>query len=96
MFRSWTRRSARQHFVTGVDSSNGVTYALTNTLIGRTADEKGNVSYLELTRLKLSQTYNITTPTIYSTTPTIDDPTDSAYPAAGGSDGNLHASRYRA
>ena len=60
---------SRPDFVAGVDSSNGVTYALTNTLIGRTADEKGNVTYLELTRLKLSQTYNITTPTIYSTTP---------------------------
>jgi LPS-assembly protein len=66
-------QTVRPDFVTGVDSSNSVTYALTNTLIGRSADEKGNVTYRELTRLKLSQTYNITTPAIFSTTtiPTI-------------------------
>jgi LPS-assembly protein len=76
-------QTARPDFVTGVDSSNGVTYALTNTLIGRTADEKGNVIYRELTRLKLSQTYNITTPAIFSTTtiPTIPPTPPTALPA---------------
>ncbi len=59
----------RPDFVTGVDSKNGFTYALTNTLIGRVSDEKGSVSYLEALRLKLSQTYNITPPTLYLTTP---------------------------
>jgi len=76
-------QATRPDFVTGVDSSNGITYALTNTLIGRTADEKGNVTYLELTRLKLSQTYNITSPVIFSTTtiPTIPPTPLTALPA---------------
>jgi LPS-assembly protein len=60
---------SRPDFVTGVDSSNGVTYALTNTLIGRKADEKGNVTYQELSRLKLSQTYNIEKPVVFSQIP---------------------------
>ena len=33
-------QTVRPDFVAGVDSSNGSTYALTNTLIGRTADER--------------------------------------------------------
>ncbi len=76
-------QTVRPDFVTGVDSSNGVTYALTNTLIGRTADEKGIVSYLEIARLKLSQTYNITSPVIFSTTtiPTIPPTLPTALPA---------------
>jgi LPS-assembly protein len=76
-------QTLRPDFVTGVDSSNGVTYALTNTLIGRKADEKGNVTYQELFRLKLSQTYNITEPSIYSTTviPTIPPTAPTALPA---------------
>ena len=47
------------------------------------------MTYLELTRLKLSQTYNITTPTIYFRRPHTDDPADSANHAAGGSNSNL-------
>ncbi len=76
-------QAGRPDFVTGVDSGNGVTYALTNTLIGRKADEKGNVTYQELFRLKLSQTYNITEPTIYSTTtiPTIPPTLPTTLPA---------------
>jgi LPS-assembly protein len=76
-------QTLRPDFVTGVDSSNGVTYALNNTLIGRKADEKGNVTYQELFRLKLSQTYNITEPSIYSTTaiPTIPPTAPTALPA---------------
>jgi len=54
-----------------VDEENSVTYALTNTLISRLRDDKGNVSYREVFRLKLSQTYNITTPTIYVTQPSL-------------------------
>jgi LPS-assembly protein len=58
-----------------VDAQNSITYALTNTLISRLRDEKGNVNYREVFRLKLSQTYNITTPTIYVTPPTLLIPT---------------------
>jgi LPS-assembly protein len=58
-----------------VDAENSITYALTNTLISRLRDDKGNVSYREVFRLKLSQTYNITTPTIYVTAPTLLVPT---------------------
>lgn len=54
-----------------VDAENSITYALTNTLISRLHDDKGNVSYREVFRLKLSQTYNITTPTIYVTQPVL-------------------------
>jgi LPS-assembly protein len=54
-----------------VDAENSITYALTNTLISRLRDDKGNVSYREVFRLKLSQTYNITTPTIYVTQPVL-------------------------
>jgi LPS-assembly protein len=58
-----------------VDSQNSITYALTNTLISRLRDEKGNAVYREILRVKLSQTYNITTPTIYVTPPTLLVPT---------------------
>ena len=58
-----------------VDAENSITYALTNALITRLRDDKGNVSYREIFRLKLSQTYNITTPTIYVTPPTLLVPT---------------------
>jgi LPS-assembly protein len=58
-----------------VDAENSITYALTNTLISRLRDDKGNVNYREVFRLKLSQTYNITTPTIYVTAPTLLVPT---------------------
>jgi LPS-assembly protein len=58
-----------------VDAENSITYALTNTLISRLRDDKGNVNYREVFRLKLSQTYNITTPTIYVTQPTLLVPT---------------------
>jgi LPS-assembly protein len=58
-----------------VDNENSITYALTNTLISRLRDEKGNVNYREILRLKLSQTYNISTPTIYVTQPTLLVPT---------------------
>jgi len=58
-----------------VDAENSITYALTNTLISRFRDDKGNVIYREILRLKLSQTYNITTPTIYVTQPTLLTPT---------------------
>lgn len=58
-----------------VDSENSITYALTNTLISRLRDEKGNMNYREILRLKLSQTYNISTPTIYVTQPTLLVPT---------------------
>lgn len=58
-----------------VDAENSITYALTNALITRLSDDKGNVSYREVFRLKLSQTYNITTPTIYVTPPTLLVPT---------------------
>jgi len=54
-----------------VDAENSITYALTNTLISRLRDDKGNINYREVFRLKLSQTYNITTPTIYVTQPTL-------------------------
>lgn len=54
-----------------VDSENSITYALSNTLISRLRDEKGNANYREILRMKLSQTYNITTPTIYVTQPTL-------------------------
>jgi LPS-assembly protein len=54
-----------------VDAENSITYALTNTLISRLRDDKGNVNYREVFRLKLSQTYNITTPTIYVTQPAL-------------------------
>jgi len=58
-----------------VDNENSITYALTNTLISRLRDDKGNVNYREILRLKLSQTYNITTPTIYVTQPSLVIPT---------------------
>jgi len=58
-----------------VDAQNSITYALTNTLISRSRDEKGDVSYREIFRLKLSETYNITSPTIYVTPPTLVIPT---------------------
>ena len=58
-----------------VDSQNSITYALTNTLISRLRDDKGNAAYREILRLKLSQTYNITTPNIYVTPPTLLVPT---------------------
>ena len=58
-----------------VDAQNSITYALTNTLISRFRDEKGDVSYREIFRLKLSETYNITSPTIYVTPPTLLIPT---------------------
>jgi len=54
-----------------VDSENSLTYALTNTLVSRLRDDKGNVNYREILRVKLSQTYNIATPTIYVTQPTL-------------------------
>jgi LPS-assembly protein len=57
-----------------VDAENSITYALTNTLISRLRDDKGNVNYREIFRLKLSQTYNITTPTIYVTQPALVTP----------------------
>ena len=59
-----------------VDAENSITYALTNTLMSRLRDDKGNVSYREVFRLKLSQTYNITTPTIYRDSPVLDDSAD--------------------
>ena len=58
-----------------VDSQNSITYALTNTLISRLRDDKGNAAYREILRLKLSQTYNITTPNIYVTPPSLLVPT---------------------
>ncbi len=58
-----------------VDKQNSITYALTNTLISRLRDDKGNVSYREALRVKLSQTYNITEPAIYVTQPTLLVPT---------------------
>lgn len=58
-----------------VDNENSLTYALTNTLISRLRDEKGSVSYREILRLKLSQTYNVSTPAIYVTRPTLAVPT---------------------
>lgn len=58
-----------------VDAENSITYALTNALITRLRDDKGNVGYREVFRVKLSQTYNITTPTIYVTPPTLLVPT---------------------
>ena len=66
-----------------VDAMNSITYALTNTLISRLSDDKGNVNYREIFRLKLSQTYNITTPTIYVTTPStiVPPPTPTQLPA---------------
>ena len=58
-----------------VDAQNSITYALTNTLISRLRDDKGDVGYREIFRLKLSETFNITTPTIYVTPPTLVIPT---------------------
>ena len=80
--------------VANVDAENSITYALTNTLISRLRDDKGNVNYREVFRLKLSQTYNITTPTIYVTSPTLLVPTTTPQRAAGGSYKTLQACRY--
>lgn len=54
-----------------VDEQNSITYALTNALVSRLRDDKGNVNYREVFRLKLSQTYNITKPTIYVPPPVL-------------------------
>jgi LPS-assembly protein len=46
-------------FADSVDEANIVTYTLTNTLISRLKDDKGNINYREFFHLKLSQDYDI-------------------------------------
>ena len=49
----------RADYVDAVTEQNTITYALTNTLIARLADNDGNRRYSEFFRVKLSQTYDI-------------------------------------
>ncbi len=46
-------------FMTEIGETNSLTCSLTNTLIARQRDEKGEITYREFFRLKLSQTYDI-------------------------------------
>lgn len=46
-------------FVPVIDETNALTYSVTNFITARLKDEKGNISYREVMRLKLSQTYDI-------------------------------------
>jgi len=45
-------------FATVIPDQNTLTYALTNTLVAKSKEKGGGGSYLELLRLKLSQTYD--------------------------------------
>jgi LPS-assembly protein len=46
-------------FLEGVQGQHGLTYALTNTLLARVKGKEGKVSYREMLRFKLAQTYDI-------------------------------------
>ena len=58
-FITFVHQDDRPDFVTAVDERNQVTFALTNTLMGRFHDEKGGTDYRDLLRLKLAQTYDV-------------------------------------
>ena len=46
-------------FLGGIRGQHSLTYGLTNTLLARTRGTDGKVSYREMMRLKLAQTYDI-------------------------------------
>jgi LPS-assembly protein len=46
-------------YLSSISASNSLTYALTNTITSRTKGKDGKVSYREMMRLKLAQTFDI-------------------------------------
>jgi LPS-assembly protein len=58
-FTPFVHQDDRPDFVAGIDERNQMTFALTNTLMGRFHGEKGETDYRDLLRLKLAQTYDI-------------------------------------
>ena len=46
-------------FLARIPAQNSLTYGLTNTLLSRIREKDGRVSYREMMRLKLAQTYDI-------------------------------------
>ena len=46
-------------FLARIPSQNSLTYALTNTLLSRMREKDGKISYREMMRFKLAQTYDI-------------------------------------